>query len=246
MQVIRTFVVLLLSFITIISCKKNNTVTPVIKDAAKIMFVHAAANTDGLDFILGTAKKNADSIKYGKNTSYFDIEATAGKKSPYMIALSKTGVKLKNDSIQLTTKLNYTFYGYQDSTKNNPFELLLSIDDLALPSPGKAKVRIIHLVPDGSKNNYAPSVDIQFVPAGAAFDDKFDFQGLRFKTISQFKEIDKGVKDMWVKIGDTRNPVTNLKNITIAEGKIYTFVIRGYIFTQFADKVATITQVANN
>jgi hypothetical protein len=232
------------TLVTATKCKDEEPM-PVNKDFTKLLLIHAAPDISSLDLVVGGTKKNADSIKYGIGTTYFDAEVVAGKKVTYAINLSKTGAKVFADTQQFEKNINYSLYVINDSVAKNPAALLLSVDQLSAPSPGKAKVRVINLIPDGSKNGFAPTLDVQFVPAGTGSTNAADFKGIKFKNVNQnFIELEKGTKDMYIRQGATINIIKRINNIVLSEGKIYTVIIRGYAF-QSGEKSIDVSTVIN-
>lgn len=130
---------------------------------------------------------------------------------------------------------------------NNIDSLILVYDDLSLPAPGKAKIRFANFSPD------APSLDF-FYTGGAAifkgvsyggFGDQVvipytngkspsTINGLTWKTIGPFKEVDAGTNlsfQLKKSIDQGVVPVTgnSLTGIVLENGKIYTLYVNGLV-----------------
>lgn len=130
---------------------------------------------------------------------------------------------------------------------NNIDSLILVYDDLSLPASGKAKIRFANFSPD------APKVDLSYASGSVLFSavgyGNFGGQtvipytagkapavieGLSWKTLGPFKEVDAGsginllIKD---NTNQTTIPLSNtaLTGATFENGKIYTIYINGTI-----------------
>jgi len=130
---------------------------------------------------------------------------------------------------------------------NNIDSLILVYDDLSLPASGKAKIRFANFSPD------APKVDLSYASGSVLFSavgyGTFGGQtlipytagkapavieGLSWKTLGPFKEVDAGsginllIKD---NANQTTIPLTNtaLTGAVFESGKIYTIYINGTI-----------------
>lgn len=223
------FAICLMAFVslTILNCKKN--ADAVVADSyAKAMVVQADVNAPAIDFFIDGTKINKDSISYGAYTPYADVKITPATKTQFRIGLTKLGTFLYNDSTTLTDNTGITYYVALDTLSKAP-SILVTSDDLSAPTAGNAKFRFIHLVSDALTYGF----DIELVkPGGAVTPDASNntFSNLRFKIPqANFALKPVGSYDVLVKSSGTTNILTRIPNITLAEGKIYTLVARGFI-----------------
>ncbi len=210
-----------------IACKKNSD-TVVADTFAKAMVVHADVNAPAIDFFIDGTKINKDSIIYGANTPYSDVKIMPGMKTQFKIGLTKLGTFLYNDSTTLTENTGITYYVALDTLSKTPVVIGTS-DDLSAPTAGNAKFRFIHLVSDALTYGF----DVELVkPGGAVTPDASNntFSNLRFKIPqANFALKPVGSYDVLIKSSGTTNILSRIPNITLAEGKIYTLVARGFI-----------------
>lgn len=130
---------------------------------------------------------------------------------------------------------------------NNVDSLILVYDDLTLPAAGKAKLRFANFSPD------APALDFAYTNGTTVFNNtsygNFGDQvvipytsgkapavveGLTWKTLGPFKEIDAGTNlNFEVKNSNSKAVVpvsgTTLSGITLENGKIYTIFVSGLV-----------------
>lgn len=144
---------------------------------------------------------------------------------------------------------------------NNADSLILVYDDLTVPATGKAKVRFANFSPD------APALDFGYASGNTLFTNtsygNFGDQvvipytsgkapavveGLTWKTLGPFKEVDAGTNlNFEVKNSTTKAllPVlgTSLAAVTLESGKIYTVFISGLVV---GSPALTATLVSHN
>lgn len=130
---------------------------------------------------------------------------------------------------------------------NNIDSLILVYDDLTLPAAGKAKLRFANFSPDAqavdfayangtvvfSKVSYGNFGDQVVIPYTNG-KSPATIEGLSWKTLGPFKEIDAGTNlSFQVKNNGNQVPVlisgNTLTGITLEAGKIYTIFINGLI-----------------
>ncbi len=216
------------------------TPTPVVKEYAKVMLFHGATDATAVNLqIDGTTK--GDSVKYGVATAYNQVELTAGKKVIVSSLVAKSGVKIATDSLLMNKDVGYSYFVYQENDAAKTVSMIKSVDDLALPAAGKGRIRLVHLIPDLSVG-----VDVELVATGSVATNRSDFANVKFKDIKNFIDVATGTYDMKVKItGTTQLLLTAPISVTIADGKLYTYVARGY-GNAIAPRGGTITTINNN
>lgn len=227
-------------FIT--SCTPDET-EPTVKEYGKVMLVHTAAGVPATDLYIDGAKKNTDSIQYKSTSGYKEVEAGA-LNHQIITRFSKTNSRIDSVGLKVNKDVGYSYYLYVDNDANKSTRIFASTESLALPAAGKAKVRLLHLIPDIPGNI---AVDVEAVAPGGIASNRNDFTNVSFKSIKDFVEIAKGTYDFKIKQTGTTSILLTIPNVTITEGKIYTLVAHG-----FATKLNTapdgpaVTVVANN
>lgn len=209
-----------------ISCTPDDTTpTTVTKEYGKIQVFHAAVDAPAIDFQVDGKKVNLDSLVYSKGTAYYETELTAGKKTSFKVLAAKTGQSISLDSLQLNSKdVGYSVFVYQDKDAAKTIRTLYGPDNLLAPAAGKAKVRLVHLIPDANVN-----IDVEAVAPSAVATTNSQFSNVIFPKLTDYVELAKGTYDFKVKISGTTNLLFTVPNVTFEDGKIYSFVARGLV-----------------
>lgn len=214
--------------------------TPVVKDYAKVMLFHAATDAAAVNLQIDGVTKNTDSLKYGSATAYNQVELT-GKKIAVSATVAKSGVKISTDSLLMNKDIGYSYFVYQENDAAKTVSMIKSVDDLALPTAGKARIRLVNLVPDSQVG-----VDFELVAVGGVATNRNDFINVKFKDIKNFIDVTPGTYDVKVKItGTTQVLITTPITATIVNGKLYTYVARGYA-NAITPRGGTISTINNN
>lgn len=215
---------------------------PVVKEYAKVMLFHGATDATAVNLqIDGTTK--GDSIKYGQVTAYNQAELTAGKKVVVSSLVAKSGAKIATDSILMNKDVGYSYFVYQESDAAKTVSMIKSVDDLTLPAAGKARIRLVHLIPDLSTG-----IDFELVATGGVATTRSDFTNVKFKDIKNFIDVTPGTYDIKVKITGTVQPqvlITSTITVTLVSGNLYTSIVRGYA-NAIAPRGGTVTTFGNN
>jgi Domain of unknown function (DUF4397) len=222
------------------SCGKDTvTPTPVVKEYAKVMLVHAATDAAAVNLQIDGVTKG-DSVKYGTATAYNQVELT-GKKIVVGALGAKTGAKIAVDSLLMNKDIGYSYFVYQENDAAKTVNMIKSVDNLALPVAGKGRLRLVHLIPD-----LQVGVDIELVATNGSATTRSDFSNVKFKDIANFIDVAAGTYDVKVKLtGTTQLLITAPISITIADGKLYTVVARGYA-NSVAPRGGTLSVINNN
>jgi hypothetical protein len=214
-------------------------VTPVVKEYAKVMLVHAATDAAAVNLQIDGATKG-DSVKYGTATAYNQVELT-GKKIVVTALGAKSGAKIAVDSILMNKDIGYSYFVYQENDAAKTVSMIKSVDNLALPVAGKGRLRLVHLIPD-----LQVGVDVELVATNGSATNRSDFSNVKFKDIANFIDVAAGTYDVKVKLtGTTQLLITSPISITIADGKLYTVVARGYA-NSVAPRGGTLSVINNN
>ena len=213
--------------------------TPVVKEYAKVMMFHGATDATAVNLQINGVTAG-DSVRYGAATAYNQVEVT-GKKVAIGSLLSRSGARIALDSLSTVKDAGYSYFVYQENDAAKTVSMISSADALASPVAGKGRIRLVHLIPDLSVG-----IDVELVATGGVATTRSDFANVRFKDIRNFIDVTPGTYDMKVKItGTTQLLLTAPISVTIAEGKLYTYVARGY-GNAIAPRGGAITTINNN
>lgn len=224
------------------SCVKDpDVVVPVVKEYAKVMLFHGATDAGAVNLQINSVTKNVDSLKYGSATTYNQVELAAGKKTVITALGAKSGAKIATDSLLMNKDIGYSYFVYQENDAAKTVSMFKSVDDLALPVAGKGRLRLVHLIPD-----LQVGVDVELVAPGAIATINSQFKNVKFKDLSNFLDVAAGSYDVKVKLtGTTQLLISVPISITVADGKLYTIVARGYS-NAIAPRGGTLTVINNN
>ena len=222
------------------SCAKDTAVvTPVVKEYAKVMLFHGATDAAAINLQIGGVTKNTDSLKYGVATAYNQVELT-GKRIPISATYAKSGTKIGLDSALMNKDVGYSYFVYQENDAAKTVAMIKAVDDLTLPAAGKGRIRFVHLIPDAQVD-----IDVQLVAPGGVATTVSNFTKVKFKDILNFIDVAPGTYDIKVKLTGTTQLLLSAANIVIADGKLYTYIARGYA-NAIAPRGAVITVINNN
>ncbi|MGE3800621.1 MAG: DUF4397 domain-containing protein [Candidatus Kapaibacterium sp.] len=140
------------------SCEEDTTQPPVVVDdstdmgdSAEILFMQAVPAGPGVDLLIDdrTVITNAAFGDFG--TSYSEIEAGSRQ---VRVFPTGTTTPLVDTTLDFTKDHHYTIFAV-NNVAGTAIDALLFTDNLIAPAPGKAHIRIAHLVPDGSKIKFS-------------------------------------------------------------------------------------------
>lgn len=231
---------LMLAFATtsllLTSCKPDETIpTPVVKTYAKVMLYHGATDAAGVQLLVDGTAKTTDSVKYNAVTPYYQVEVT-GKKNAVS---AKNAIINALDSVLVAKDVAYSYFLYQENDAAKTVAIIKAIDDLALPTAGKGRIRLVDLIPDYS------GIDVEAVKAGAPATAASTFENVKFKDIRNFVELPAGTYDLKFKLQGQTQLLFTAPNIVITDGKITTLVARGYL-NAINTRGAGLAVIANN
>lgn len=177
-------------------------------DVALVRFVNATATTKDLGFgdAVPFTGVDADDI-----TPYKELPAERHELK--LIAKdSQGGAPLATNSEGLTAGKHYTVIAYTE--KNGKAKLDPISDDLTLPAPGQAKVRLINLAPSMEK------VDLY---AGGKKSPLIS--GATLASATDFKDVDPSEAELTVRHGISKKNSAPVKDLNLKPGKLYTIVV---------------------
>lgn len=200
----------------------------------RIYFLNGAANVNvATKVLIDDVEKNT--LTYGQTATYQAVNV--GSRT---IKINGGTTTLATQPITVEANKSYSYFIYNPGTSNATSGLLLT-DDLTAPattpSPGKAKVRLVHIAQGlGTPNGQGTAVPINLSEAlTVGYADRIP--GVAFGTGSSFLEINAGNFNLAITAGTApANPlVFNVGNGTgtgtgtynYVAGKIYTIVVRG-------------------
>lgn len=200
------------------------------KDKAKVIFVNAAPNAATTPAVAqreiaiwpfyNGVQFNNFPIKFPWSNGYkafapgslvmrFDTARSQGNDP------SGPAAKVAEITIPTTADGYYSVYAVGTSQK---VETVVLTDDLALPTVGKAKIRIMNYSPD------AGPIDVAVTGAGGAV----LATNLTFKGIKEFFEIDPGIYNLEIREAGTTKVLKTKTNVIIDKASCYSIWARGF------------------
>ncbi|HLK96339.1 MAG TPA: DUF4397 domain-containing protein [Hymenobacter sp.] len=226
---------LVLVGLSLISCEKNEPmgVLGEEKDKAKIIFVNATPNSAtqpaaaqreiAIFPYYNNVQFNNFPIKFpwsngykafvpGTMTMRFDTAQSQSNNPP--------GGAGKVGELTFQTQADKYYSVYSVGTAQKP-EFLLLNDDLALPTPGKAKVRIMNYSPDSGPLDLYITAGSQSGPVTLA-------TNIAYKGIKEFFEIDPGIYTIEFRVAGASTVVRSKTNVIIDRNSCYSIWARGF------------------
>ncbi len=203
------------------------------KDKAKIIFVNATPNSATVaaaaqreiaiwPFYNGVQFNNFP-IKFPWSNGYKAF-APGSMAMRFDTAQSQannpSGPAAKVADLNFPTEADKYYSVYSVGTAQRP-EFLLLNDNLALPTPGKAKVRVMNYSPD------AEPLDL-FITAGSPTGPVTLATNLAYKGVKEFFEIDPGIYTIEFRVAGTSTVVRAKTNVIIDKNSCYSIWARGF------------------
>ncbi|SMB96148.1 hypothetical protein SAMN00120144_0549 [Hymenobacter roseosalivarius DSM 11622] len=201
-------------------CGKDNDNGP---GNGRVMAVHAAASANVRVKVL-VNNSEIGQLNYGQNSSYLNAPAGAQEVKINVAASDQNAV---TQTVTIERDKNQSLFAYAPNTTANAVALLAVSDDLAAPTAGKAKIRLVHL-------GQGAASPVNLAQASASGAPVNVIPTVAFPTASAFVEITPGDYN-FVVTNSTNATVTSVGNGTgagtgtrnYAAGKIYTVLVRG-------------------
>lgn len=195
------------------SCLDKDHEVPEPEPRSFVSFYHGSPDAPDLDILINTQRINNAPFKYSDYSNY--------------VAFTPGSVRVKFATVNSVSALIDTALTFQKDNIYSLFvvdslkqvDVLVVQDSLVSPAAGKARVRFIHLSPD------APAVDLATTGNNAAT----LFSNVGFKGITQFQDIAAGTHSLQVKSAGSGSVLKPVTNIDLTAGRIYTFVLRGFV-----------------
>lgn len=180
------------------------------EDKALVRFINATASPKDLYFGNAMAFSNLAS---NAASPYLELPADRNEYKLFESGHSG-GDPLATNSEGPTAGKHYTIVAMNES--NGKLVLNPISDELAHPTPGKAKVRVIHAAPGYKK--------IDVYPAGSR---EALIDGVDFKEATSYKEVDPVLTEIDLRTEGSKSSAVKLRNLSLAPGKLYTLVVMG-------------------
>ncbi len=184
----------------------NDPATPFLEiddNRARLRAVHASPDAPNVDILVDNAIV-ASNVPFKGVLDYTDVPA--GDRN-IKVNVTGTATSVIDATVPLAGGTNYTVLAVNFAASIEP---LLLDDNTTTPSPGNAKVRVVHASPD------APNVDV-------LVDDTIVLTNVAFKEFSDYLEVPAGARNFKVNATGTAITVIDVTP-TLIDGSIYTVV----------------------
>jgi hypothetical protein len=184
----------------------NDPTTPFIEiddNRARLRAVHASPDAPNVDILVD----NTTVLSNVAFTQFLDYTTVPAGDRNIKVNATGTASSVIDVTVPLAGGTNYTVLAvnFVDS-----IEPLLLVDNTTTPTPGNAKVRVVHASPD------APNVDV-------LVDDTIVLTDVAFKEFSDYLEVPAGARNFKVNATGTASTVIDVTP-TLADSGIYTVV----------------------
>jgi len=223
----RLFSKSLTSFFTLILCistlsifsgcdeDQNNPVSPTATSYLSV--THSSPNAPNVDIYFGSSKVASD-VPYMNTLQYRSV--TGNSVVNLKINVAGTSTTVIDTALYCQDGKSYSVFAYDSVSKIKP---LVLTDDLTSPGSTNAKVRFIHLSPNG------PTVDVGVTGKSVWF------PFYSFSQYSNFRAVTGGTyTDLNVFLAGTTSLIYSRPNVTFTAGKIYTIVADGFYGSSFS------------
>lgn len=184
----------------------NDPTTPFIEiddNRARLRAVHASPDAPNVDILVDNAIVLSD-VAF---TEFLDYTAVPAGDRNIKVNATGTANSVIDVTVPLAGGTNYTVLAVNFVASIEP---LLLVDNTTTPTPGNAKVRVVHASPD------APNVDV-------LVDDTIVLTNVAFKEFSDYLEVPAGARNFKVNATGTALTVIDVTP-TLVDGGIYTVV----------------------
>lgn len=201
-KLVGTLTMLAMFTILVSSCKKDDTVEPIVYGDASIRVANTVSGSSAQDFYQGTSKLSTTAIAYGEASAYLKIKAG---NSTISFKNATTATTTATQNIGAETNSSYTAF-YLTSASGSG-QIIGFQDDTTAPASGKVKVRFVN-VSSAFNNNLNINIT-----GGAALTS-----GLQYSYASVYNTIDATATLSVQVIGSTTVAIPTV----FQSGKIYT------------------------
>ena len=184
----------------------NDPTTPFIEiddNRAHLRAVHASPDAPNVDILVDNTTVLSD-VAF---TQFLDYTTVPAGDRNIKVNATGTASSVIDVTVPLAGGTNYTVLAVNLVASIEP---LLLVDNTTTPTPGNAKVRVVHASPD------APNVDV-------LVDDTIVLTDVAFKEFSDYLEVPAGARNFKVNATGTASTVIDVTP-TLADSGIYTVV----------------------
>jgi hypothetical protein len=165
--------------------------------------VHASPDAPNVDILIDDAVVLTD-VPFTGASGYLEV---VGGERNFKINATGTASTVIDETTDLDRGQDYTLLAVNFLTSIEP---LLTVDDNSAPTPGNARLRVIHASPD------APNVDV-------LVDDMVVLTNVPFTAISDYLDVSAGARNIKVNATGTSTTVIDVTP-TLVDGKVYTVI----------------------
>lgn len=176
----------------------------------RVMVVHASPDAPAVDVFVDNAKVLSE-VPFPVNSPY--LRVPAGTRN-FKVKAANTDLTVIDATARLDWGRAYSVFAVNRLANIEP---LVLNDDLRRPSPGKAKLRFVHLSPN------APAVDVALQGGAVLIPNK------AFKEYTPFVELAAGTYDLEVRVAGTSDVALPLPGVKLQDGFIYTVWAKGLL-----------------
>ena len=220
--------VMIIPFIA--SCGKGTATSPTSTTKTQMQLINLSPDLQAVNLWVGLVKQTAYAISYPNSSNYLtltNIDSPIQVRSFSTLVFSGSFVTLNK---ALKPYLKYTVFvtGLRsDSTISSIF----TVDTASAPATGRGKIRFVNASPRSSAFDVSANGTIAFTNQA-------------YLKTSSFIELPAGSYEFKIMPTGTSTVISDLKNISILDGKIYTLYCRGV--ANGADSVAFGAGVISN
>ena len=207
------FGALLCAAMFLVSCDKEDDGI----GTSSLMVVNASPNGTNIDVSVNSSVF-VSNLAYPNNSGYKSV--SAGNANIVVTPAGSTTAFL-NGTMLMEKNTAYTFYVVDSAHER---KASFTRDDMTAPSSGKAKVRLLHLSPN------APNIDVSINgTASSSFNNRGFNDFMSNAALHSFTEVDAAGVTLQVKLAGTSTVIATLPVVSLTAGKIYTFIIKGFV-----------------
>jgi len=193
---------------------QNNPLSPTATSYLSV--THSSPNAPNVDIYFGSSLVASD-VPYMNTLQYRSV--TGNSVVDLKINVAGTSTTVIDTALYCQDGKSYSVFAYDSVSKIKP---LVLTDDLTSPGSTNAKVRFIHLSPNG------PTVDVGVTGKSVWF------PFYSFSQYSNFRAVTGGTyTDLNVFLAGTTSLIYSRPNVTFTAGKIYTIVADGFAGSSF-------------
>lgn len=192
--------------------------TPNDTPGAMVRIIHASPDAPAVDIMLD-GNKVLEAVPYKRVSDYLPV--TAGKHTVKVVAAGSDNTVI-DTTLNFKSGVNYTALAIGKASDKSIKSLVL--EDVTPTTPkGKARVRVIYVIPDG------PPVDL-VIPGNATKkgSPKYIAKNLKTGTATGYLTVPTGPYDVEVRLAGMSNVVKKV-SVTVAGGTAYSVVTFGLV-----------------